>query len=158
MRTIILKGDNKMNKEIKQKLEKYVLEELDKLSQLDSTSVECESVKNSSIKNINILVELLQKEDVNISNEYLENRKIDISEIKNNSDCDLKREEISINTKKDIELRNDRVIKVLIDGATILVPVIFYSGWLKKGFEFEETGTYCSNTFKNLIGKFKPTK
>ena len=147
-----------MNKEIKSKIEKYVLEELDKLSQLESTSVDCESVKNSSVKNINILVELLQKEDVNITNEYLENRKIDIAEIKNNNDADLKRDEINTNGKKDIELRNDRILKLVIDGVTIVAPIAFYNVWMKRGFIFETTGTYTSNTFKNLFGRFKPTK
>jgi len=29
---------------------------------------------------------------------------------------------------------------------------------IEKGFKFEETGTYTSQTFKNLINRFRPTK
>lgn len=262
-----------MNKEIKSKIEEYVKEEFSNLNSLDPTEDGYYSARNSIVKEINILVELLQKEDVNensvkfdsmkikneitkiekehelnikklesevkknkdnldlekekiknsyeidnkkiendiakidndlrkinydneiddrklqcdidrlkqeidkINNDYeinkernqieinkndsnliIEQRKIDSAEIKNNSDSDLKKEELDIKRRIDIELRNDRIIKVLVDGVTIIVPVIFYNVWMKKGFKFEETGTYCSNTFKNLIGKFKPTK
>ena len=48
--------------------------------------------------------------------------------------------------------------KCSIEVLGILVPIGFYSRWMKRGFEFEETGTYTSATFKGLFGKFKPTK
>ena len=148
----------KMKIEIKESIEEYVLREVEDLNTLDKNTDGYDDIVNSSIKNVIALTELLQKEDVNISNEHLENRKIDISEIKNNNDYEIKKDEIKVNTKKDIELRNDRLVKVVTDGATILIPIIFYNVWMKKGFKFEETGTYCSNTFKNLFNKFKPTK
>ena len=40
----------------------------------------------------------------------------------------------------------------------ILVPIGFYSTWMKRGLEFEKEGSYTSATFKGLFGKFKPTK
>lgn len=268
-----MKGGNKMNNNIKQKIEDYVMEEFKSIKALDPTEDGYRSAKSSSIKDINILVELLQKEDVNdsnivfnnskiknelekivkehelnikkyecevkknkdtvdlekekinkgyeidykkleneiakIDNEmvkinkdyelndrkiqcdidklkndmikidkdyeinkeknkidssknkdnlHIENRKIDSSEIKNNEDSDLKREELKINARKDIELRSDRIIKLVIDGVTIIVPVIFYNVWMNRGFIFEETGTFTSNTFKNMWSRFKPNK
>lgn len=262
-----------MNKDIKKKIEEYVMDEFDNLESLDSSVDEYYSARSSIVKEINTFVELLQKDDINetsrifnesklkneitkidkeheinlekikceisknkdnldfekekikksyeidnkkiendiakIDNElrkiekdyeindrkiqcdidkikndidktqidkeinkeklkieikknednlHLENRKIDINETKNNSDADLKKKELNMNAGKDIELRNDRLVKVLIDGAAIIVPIIFYNVWMKKGFEFEETGTFTSNTFKNLISKFKPGK
>ena len=208
-----------MNNEIKKRIEEYVVGELDYLNQLDHTDQECKSIKDSSIKNINTLIELLQKDDVikkdyisdenktknemtkikndyelnlkkiqcdidrnknesikvnldyeinqeklkietdkNKENSHLENRKIDNDEKKHNCDFDLKKKELDMNIKRDIENRNDRIIKVIIDGATILVPIIFYNVWMNKGFKFEETGTYTSNTFKNMFNRFKPTK
>jgi hypothetical protein len=89
---------------------------------------------------------------------HLEDRKIKTTESKNNSDINLRLKELKMNTERDIELRSDRIIKVLIDGATVIVPIIFYNVWMNKGFKFEETGTYTSNTFKNLFSKFKPGK
>ena len=37
-------------------------------------------------------------------------------------------------------------------------PLMLYNSWMKKGFEFEKTGMITSQTFRGLIGKFKPTK
>lgn len=212
-----------MNNDIKLKVEQYVKGELDYLNNLDSTLDEYNDIRTNSVKNINTFIELLQKEDINVStikcnedkilnevtklsqeyelnikkqedeviknnnnlnlekekmkNDYetnhrkiqveidkdnnnlrIENRKIDVTEIKNNEDTVLKSKELEININKDKELRNDRIIKVVTDTAVILVPIIFYNIWMNKGFRFEETGTYTSNTFKNLLGKFKPTK
>jgi hypothetical protein len=153
-----LKGENKMNKDIKKEIEEYVLSEIKHLRKLNRQQDEYEKTTSNSVDNIKTLVELLQKEDVNINNINLENRKINISEIKNNNDVDIKNKEIKLNSKRDIEIRNDRLIKILVDGAVVLVPIIFYNVWMNKGFKFEETGTFTSSTFKNLFGKFKPTK
>ena len=118
-----------MNNDIKQQIEKYVMEEFKYIKQLDPTDEKYEELKRSSINDINTLIGLLQKEDINDDN-----------------------------VKKDIELRSDRIIKVITDATTIIVPIIFYNAWMNKGFRFEETGTYTSNTFKNLFNKFKPSK
>ena len=37
-------------------------------------------------------------------------------------------------------------------------PLILYNSWMKKGFEFEKTGMITSQTFRGLIGKFKPSR
>ena len=52
----------------------------------------------------------------------------------------------------------DRYFRVGIATAEIFVPIAFYALWMKRGFKFEETGTYTSKTFMNLINRFKPTK
>lgn len=131
--------------------------------EINNRKIECDidKIKNEVTK-INQDYEI-NKEKVKIeikkNNDtlHLENRKIDSTEIKNNSDLNLKSKELDLNARKDIELRTDRIIKVIIDGAVVIVPIIFYNVWMNKGFKFEETGTYTSNTFKNLFNKFKPT-
>lgn len=45
-----------------------------------------------------------------------------------------------------------------IAAAEIVLPLVFYAAWMRKGFKFEETGTFTSTTFRGLFGKFKPTK
>jgi hypothetical protein len=132
--------------------------------EINNRKIECDidKIKNDVIKinqdyEINkdkIQIEITKNKD----NLHLETRKIDNAEIKNNSDVDLKNKELDLNAKHDIEQRRDRVIKVLVDGATVIVPIIFYNVWMNRGFEFEETGTFTSNTFKNLFNKFKPGK
>lgn len=52
----------------------------------------------------------------------------------------------------------DRYFKVGIAAAEIMLPLTFYAMWMKRGFKFEETGTYTSKTFMGLINRFKPTK
>ena len=52
----------------------------------------------------------------------------------------------------------DRYIKYGLEVAGIVLPMCFYSHWMKKGFEFEKTGTYCSTTFRGLFNKFNPKK
>ena len=37
-------------------------------------------------------------------------------------------------------------------------PLMLYNSWMKKGFEFEKTGMITSQTFRGLIGKFKPSR
>ena len=172
-----------MNKLIKERIEKYVLEqfeELENASQIGEGYWEQRKVISSEIKSY---LEILQKED-SLNNEFrinkdkleldseriklekdknnntliIESKKIDSSEIKNNNEYDLKDKEIKTMLVKNNNDRVDRIIKICIDGATIMVPIMFYGKWMKQGFIFEETGTFTSSTFKNLLTRFKPTK
>ena len=52
----------------------------------------------------------------------------------------------------------DRYVKVGIAAAELIAPLIFYAVWMKRGFKFEETGTFGSTTFRNLFSRFKPAK
>ena len=56
------------------------------------------------------------------------------------------------------EQRKDRYFKLGVDAAGILIPIVFYGIWMHKGFKFEESGTYTSQTFRNLFNRFRPTK
>ena len=69
----------------------------------------------------------------------------------NTQDDEIKRQQINETVK-------DRYFRVAIAGAELLIPLMFYGIWMRKGFKFEETGTYTSTTFKGLINRFRPTK
>lgn len=59
---------------------------------------------------------------------------------------------------KEAQLKVDRRntwIKMAVDAAGVIVPVVFYGIWMGRGFKFEETGTFTSTTFRGLISKFK---
>ncbi len=58
--------------------------------------------------------------------------------------------------KKD-ELK-DRIFKWGIGIAELILPMTFYAVWMKRGFDFERTGTYTSTTFRGLFNNFKPVK
>lgn len=52
----------------------------------------------------------------------------------------------------------DRYFRIGIAAAELLLPLMFYAVWMRRGFEFEKDGTYTSATFKGLFSRFKPTK
>ena len=52
----------------------------------------------------------------------------------------------------------DRYFRLGIAAAELLIPLMFYGIWMRKGFKFEETGTYTSTTFRGLFNRFRPTK
>ena len=52
----------------------------------------------------------------------------------------------------------DRWIRVGTAAAELVIPLIFYGIWMRRGFEFEETGAYTSTTFRGLFSRFRPTK
>lgn len=52
----------------------------------------------------------------------------------------------------------DRVTKIVIAGAELVLPLAAYGIWMVLGFKFEEEGTITSQTFKGLINRFRPTK
>ena len=67
------------------------------------------------------------------------------------ADEQLKKDQLSEQIK-------DRYFKLGIGVAELVLPLAFYAAWMKKGFKFEENGTFTSTTFRGLFGKFKPTK
>lgn len=69
----------------------------------------------------------------------------------NIKDDEMKHKQLEEQTK-------ERYFKVGMAAAELMVPLIFYGIWMRKGFKFEETGTYTSKTFTGLINRFRPTK
>ncbi|MDD3040030.1 hypothetical protein [Bacteroides sp.] len=66
-------------------------------------------------------------------------------------DCIFREKQLS-------EQKKDRYLRIGLEVASIIVPLMFYRKWMEEGFKFEETGTYTSTTFRGLIGKFRPTR
>ena len=114
---------------MRNKLEEQYFQELDNLKLLEPGSEEYERTLASASKLYSIMV------DEDKTNTELGNM--------------LDKEE-----KSDI----DRYIKYSLEVAGIVLPMCFYSHWMRKGFEFERTGTYCSTTFRGLFNKFNPKK
>jgi hypothetical protein len=129
-----------MNDEIKKMLEEEIKAGIEDLSSLESGSQE----KTAAIDD---LVKLY---------------KLRIEETKNELEFDEKydgRVTEELFKKKQFEEQvKDRYFKLGVEAAGILVPLIFYAVWMRKGFRFEETGTFTSTTFRGLFNRFKPTK
>ena len=129
-----------MGREIKMLLEKEIKNEIENLSSLEpgsethSTAVESLAklykVKLDEDKALN---ECLEKNDMHKSEEHFK-----IAQIEENV--------------------KDRYVKIGIAAAELVLPLMFYAFWMKKGFKFEEDGTYTSTTFRGLFNHFRPTK
>lgn len=86
------------------------------------------------------------KTDAKLKEKELENR---IAEIIADRDLKLK------------ELRSGNIglyVKTGVEILGITAPLILYGVYMNKGFKFEETGTFTSQTLKGLFGKFKTTR
>ena len=94
-----------------------------------------------------------------IDNDFMiNNRKLDIEEISGNESLKLKTKELAQEIVRDTMNDKVKLIDLGVQAAGIILPIIFYGSWVKKGLEFEKEGTFTSTTFKGLISKLKIMK
>ena len=74
--------------------------------------------------------------------------------------CKVQNEKQRLQLELDETKQKDLMNKVRlgIDAAGLVLPLIFYGLWMKRGFEFEKEGTFTSTTFRGLFNRFRPTK
>lgn len=101
-------------------------------------------------------MELKEKQLINDNKDRI--KELNLKERQFNTDTELRIKEHCLKTNQFNEGLNANYLRMVIEVAGIVAPLVFYSSWMKKGFKFEETGAFTSSTFKNLIQKFKPTK
>lgn len=136
-----------MDEEIRNLLSEEIKTEIEDLSSLEPGSKE----KSQAVDDLATLYRLKieeSKADWDADEKY--NRRI-MEENQQSVENAQKSEQLSEQVK-------DRYFKVGIAAAEIVLPLAFYALWMKKGFKFEETGTYTSTTFRGLFSRFKPTK
>ena len=143
-----------MDEQIRQALANEILSQLNSLSTLDPGSKE----QQTAVENVTKLYRL-GLEDVKADTDYdekLYRRDVDAQHEQDELDRQTREEQF----KKDqlAEQIKDRYFKLGIGVAEIVLPLIFYATWMKRGFKFEETGTYTSTTFRGLFNRFRPTK
>lgn len=54
--------------------------------------------------------------------------------------------------------KNSKVLEYLklgVSSASLVGTTVFYGIWLRRGFKFEETGSFTSKTFMNFISNIK---
>lgn len=98
-----------------------------------------------------------KKKARSIEHQY-NNLKLELDKKKIDTESETKLNEYRLNLLQADGKSKDRIAKVVLDCAGIMVPIIFYGIWMKRGFKFEETGVFTSKTFSGLINRFKPTK
>ena len=140
--------------EIKKMLNEEIKNEIQDLSDLESGSEE----KSKAISDLAVLYKLKIEETKTELDfkEKLERRKLDKE--KQINDILVQEKDELIRKEQMKEQVKDRYIRLGIAAAELVLPLIFYAKWMKKGFKFEETGTFTSTTFKGLFNRFKPTK
>jgi hypothetical protein len=129
-----------MDEEIRDLLGEEIKREIRDLSTLEPGSKE----KSTAIEDLAKLYRLRIEET---RNEWDFNEKYESRD----SDMQFKKNQLEEQVK-------DRYFRLGVEAAGIILPLIFYAVWMKRGFKFEETGTYTSTTFRGLFNRFKPTK
>ena len=132
---------------IRDLLNEEIGKEIQALSSLNSGSKE----KSTAIDDLTKLYKLRIEESKN-EWEYDEkyNRRV-MEDEAGTRDEEMKSNQLSEQIK-------DRYFRLGIAAAELMIPLMFYGIWMKRGFKFEETGTYTSTTFRGLFNRFRPTK
>ena len=136
-----------MKEELKNLLVEEIKSEIQDLSSLSPGSKE----KSTAIEDLAQLYKLkIEESKLDIERTEKIKRRVMDTNIQNN-DATLKDFQMSEQVK-------DRYFRLGIAAAEIILPLVFYAAWMKRGFKFEEKGTYTSTTFRGLFNRFKPTK
>ena len=134
--------DKRIENENKNNIKKIENDEAFNNRKLDIEDKRIEIENNTNIKKI--------------ENDFMiNNRKLDIEEISGNESLKLKSKELAQEIVRDTMNDKVKLIDLGVQAAGIILPIMFYGSWMKKGLEFEKSGTFTSNTFKSLISKFK---
>lgn len=143
-----------MDEQIGTKLDEEIVRLQNKLKSMTPGAKEYQEVTEE----LRLLYQM-RLEGVKAEWDYDEKRERRITEA-GRADEDLRIREHEEALKRDQfdEQKKDRWIRVGIAGVELIVPMIFYGVWMARGFKFETTGTYTSNTFKGLWNRFKPFK
>lgn len=64
-------------------------------------------------------------------------------------------EELELKKKQAKDGKFDRITKVALDGAAIVVPCVVSSYWMGKGLKFEETGSFTSRVGNWVSGHLR---
>lgn len=144
-----------MSEEIKELLDGAIKREILGLENLEIASEK----KGDAIEDL-VKLYRLRIEETKAEMDYREKRESRIMDVNEKKEArfmehDAESRKIQENLSEQVK---DRYLKIGIAIAEIGVPIVFYAMWMDRGFTFEQTGTYTSKTFMNLINRFKPTK
>ena len=156
----ILQEEDKIENDFKLEALKIEYDKKDKNDKNDierSRICKDEAFNNRKLDIEDKRIEIENKTNIKkIENDFMiNNRKLDIEEISGNESLKLKSKELAQEIIRDTMNDKVKLIDLGVQAAGIILPIMFYGSWMKKGLEFEKSGTFTSNTFKSLISKFK---
>lgn len=151
--------------EIKSLLDGVIEWEIQSIESLKSGSQERETAIRELATLHKLRIEEIKAETD--AEEKRERRKMDSD--KHKAELDLKEQELGskdADRTREEELQKrqsrdqliDRCMRTGMDVAGLVLPLVCYGVWMNRGFKFEETGSFTSTTFKNLLNRFRPTK
>ena len=144
--------------DIQSLLDGVIETEIQNLESLSSGSDE----KSKAIQNLATLHKL-RIEEIKAgtdADEKRERRKMDSEQRKaelDGKEADRDREE-TFQKRQTMDQMIDRCVRTGVAVGELVLPLVFYGIWMNRGFKFEETGSFTSTTFKNLLNRFRPTK
>lgn len=136
-----------MDEEIKDLLDEEIKSQINTISGMDVDDENYSKAVDSLVKLHKLRIE--EMKSITDSEDQAYKRETDEETCKLNEE--IRQEQLS-------EQKKDRYIRIGLDVAGLLVPIMFYSTWMRRGFKFEESGTFTSTTFRGLFGHFKPTR
>ena len=144
-----------MDEEIKVLLDKTIKSDILEIGKMDIGSEERKCAIEDLVK-----IYKLRIDETKNDKDICERREARIMEMDERREARfMERDTNSRDKQEDLrELVKDRYFRVGIAVAEIGLPLVFYAVWMKRGFEFEESGAYTSTTFRGLFNRFKPTK
>ena len=144
-----------MDEEIKVLLDKTIKSDILEIGKMDIGSEERKCAIEDLVK-----IYKLRIDEAKNDKDICEKREARIMEMDERREARfMERDTKSRDKQEDLsELVKDRYFRVGIAVAEIGLPLVFYAVWMKRGFEFEESGAYTSTTFRGLFNRFKPTK
>ena len=144
-----------MDEEIKVLLDKTIKSDILEIEKMDIGSEERKCAIEDLVK-----IYKLRIDEAKNDKDICERREARIMEMDERREARfMERDTNSRDKQEDLrELVKDRYFRVGIAVAEIGLPLVFYAVWMKRGFEFEESGAYTSTTFRGLFNRFKPTK
>ena len=137
---MFLKGENMQKNEVNEVLNQTILDEIEKLQ----TAVTGSDAQGVALVNVKDLYHLKIEEEKTLL-------EIEVKQRQMEKDDEFRQQQLKEQVK-------DRYFRVGVETAGIVLPLVFYASWMKRGLKFEETGIFTSQTFKGLINKFKPTR
>ncbi len=130
--------------EISRQLDSEISREIDILSSMHPKNGEY----STTIEGIAKLYQLKLEERKLENNLKIDSEKIKSEYARFESDKEFKEQDFS-NRQSEFKKR------IIFDACAALIPLIFGSLWMIKGFKFEETGVLTSQTFRNFISKMR---
>ena len=168
---LVMKGDFKMKEQIRKSLEDVIKEEITKISSMETGSKE----KASAVGDLQTMYKLLSdetREQMEL-NEKIAKRESDeeqfykeleektakriFEERQFDVECDFKKNDEKFKNSTFENENKFQYLRIGIEVASIIVPIMFYNAWMNRGLKYEESGVFTSKSFKGLINRFKPT-